>query len=562
MTDSGSFAPNRATKHSAAIVPSAQTIRWMIGIRLVIISTFVLGAMMIQVASRRILPLQGLYILVLVAYVLSLLYAVIHLLRLDLKSQAVLQLLGDTAVVTGFVYVTGGLYSPFTFLYLGVVAVATVMIHRGGLIFAGLSAVAYGVMVDLMAFGFLPVPPNLVGTQIVVPSRRVLFQLFLNVVAFIVVAILVSYLSESMMRMQRNLEAERRHRQQLSALTAHVVRSVESGIVAVDPDGRVLHVNPACLRIVGLYPETDVGGRSIDELLPLESTQWGLVLSRADTKSIVRFEDHIPGTDVELGLTVGPLIDEHGRQAGFVINFQNLSEARREAEALRVQERMAATGEMAARMAHEIRNPLASISGSAQMLVASGADRRYDEKLVDIVVRESKRLSRIFEDFLSFARSDRATLAECNIEQIVDDCCQLLKHSPDTGSGQTIHVDIDPEVTIVAEESKIRQIVWNLAQNALQAMPEGGVLTVTGRAEDGRVVLRFTDTGSGIDEEVRESAFEPFVTTRAGGSGLGLAIVYTNVTQLGGTVDIENRPEGGTMVTVTLPTQPETDDGP
>jgi len=536
----------------AVVLPGRQLL-WLIGIRLVVITTLLLGALIIQVTTRMILPLGGLYMLVLATYSLSLLYVGLFARGVRRTVQVAVQLVGDIAIVTGFVYVTGGLYSPFSFLYLIVIAAAALLLRGGGLIFAGLSAVAYGLMVDLIVFHLVPFPPNLVGQHVVLPSSRVLYQLLIHVVGFVLIAVLVSYLSESLRTAHDRLEEEQRRSQQYAALTDHVVRSVTAGILAVDLNGGVLHLNPAGSLILHVEHPEQTTGRPISEIMALEAVDWGLLLARAGFGQPVRLEAPLSGGHVRLGLTIGPLNDAQDRRVGFVVNFQDLSELERANERERLQERMAAIGEMAARVAHEIKNPLASISGSAQMLVTHEGVEATAHRLLGIIVDESQRLSHILDGFLDYTRPRPTTMESCDLAPLLKDCVELLGSSDETRPSHHIVLDIPEHLTLEGDEDLLRQVLWNLSLNALQAMPEGGTLAIAARSSGSSATLTWSDTGCGMPEEIRTRAFEPFVTTHQSGTGLGLAIAYAVVDEHGGSIDIESVSGRGTTVSVTLP---------
>ena len=242
---------------------------------------------------------------------------------------------------------------------------------------------------------------------------------------------------------------------------------------------------------------------------------------------------------------------------GFIITFQDLSEIKIEAERQRMQERMAAVGEMAARMAHEIKNPLASISGSAQVLASAGQLDDNGQRLLRILVDESRRLSGILDGFLEYARPGAATFGPCDLSAMLRDCIKLLERSNEQRSNHRLALDIPEKLILRGEEHLLRQVFWNLTRNALQAMPEGGELMISAVVDSGRVVLRWRDSGVGMTEEIRRQAFEPFVTTRPGGTGLGLAVVYAAVAEHAGTVSIDSAPGSGTTVTVELPVHRE-----
>ncbi len=554
MTDS----PRIQTAASAVPYPSQDALRWAIGLRLVVISTLFLGILLIQINSEKILPLRNFYGLILFSFGLSLLYLILYSRKAPPRLQSWIQLLGDIAVVTGFVYFTGGLYSPFSFLYLTVIAVAAMLMRGGGLIFAGLSAVAYGLLIDLMVFEVLPVPENLTGIQIAVPTSRILIQLLTNVVGFALVAVLVSYLGESLRSVHYRLREEEERTRQFVALTDHVVRSVGAGIIATDLEGRLLHLNPAGARMLGIADSDTVTGNTLDETMNLVDQNWGLLKTRALDRKVMRLEGTVAASGARFGLTVGPLADEEENVVGFIVTFQDLSEIKVEAERLRMQERMAAVGELAARMAHEIKNPLASISGSAQVLASAKTLDDKGQRLLHILVDESRRLSGILDGFLAYTRPQRNDFCHCDVSAMLRDCVDLLGRSDEHQENHKVHLTVPDGLSLRGEEQLLRQIFWNLSRNALQAMPDGGDLVISGELVAGDVVLRWRDSGVGMTENVRRQAFEPFVTTRPGGTGLGLAVVYAAVAEHAGTIAIDSALGRGTVVTVELPANRET----
>ena len=536
------------------VSPTSAALRWFLGLRLIVISTLFLGILLIQATSPQILPLKHFYGIILITYALSLAYLGLYLSSISTRWQAIVQLTGDLCIVTALVYYTGGFHSPFSFLYLAVIVVGAVMLRGGALIFAGLSAIAYGLLVDLMVFGVLPIPPNLTGIQVALPLPRILAQLLTNIVGFVLVAILVSFLAESLRSARARLEEEIERAQRLAAVTDHVVRSVAAGIIATDLDGRVLHLNPAGRRILDLPADAPTEGLDLDEIMPLTQHSWGLLFSRARSMSSIRIEDNHRTTGLRLGLTLGPLEDERERLVGFIISFQDLSEIEGIADRQRTQERMAAVGEMAARMAHEIKNPLAGISGSAQMLASRRGFDDATSRLLRILVDESGRLSTILDNFLDYSRPSQATRKECNLTSLLRDCADLLRRSDLLREHHRIQLDLPEELILNGEEPLLRQMFWNLARNALEAMPEGGVLCIAAARRPGLVVLTFNDTGIGMTEALRSRAFEPFVTETPGGTGLGLAVVYNAVERHDGRVEIDSSPGEGTTVTIEIPT--------
>jgi two-component system sensor histidine kinase PilS (NtrC family) len=537
--------------------PSRAALRWLLGIRLVVISTLFLGILIIQVNTQQLLQLEEFYWLILLSYGLSLGYLVLYLKGLSTRLQAVVQLLGDIGVVTGFVYFTGGLYSPFSFLYLTVIMVAATLLRGGGLVFAGLSAIAYGILVDVMVFGILAPPASLSGIVVPLSSSRVLSQIMIHVVGFVLVALLVSFLSESLRTARHRLREETERAQQFVALTDQVVRSVSAGILAADLEGKVLHVNPAGARILMIPDASGVVGKPLEEVMPLVVHSWPLLRTRARTELLGRLEDDLGDSGIRLGLSVGPLEDARSSLVGFIVNFQDLTALEIETERRRMRDRMAAVGEMAARMAHEIKNPLASISGSAQVLRSFGGLDATGHRLLNILVDESGRLSQILDEFLDYTRPHQATHKPCNIAAMLRDCMDLLRRSAEITDRHELVVDTPDELIVHGEEHLLRQLFWNLSRNAIQAMPDGGRLTVSAERRKSNAILVWSDTGVGMSEDVRQRAFEPFMTTNPHGTGLGLAVVYTAVEDHGGSIDIDSAPGRGTTITVELPLLPE-----
>jgi two-component system sensor histidine kinase PilS (NtrC family) len=309
--------------------------------------------------------------------------------------------------------------------------------------------------------------------------------------------------------------------------------------------------------MLGMADGDAANGMSLEEVIPLEDQNWGLLKTRARDRKVVRLEGTLSGRRSRFGLTIGPLTDEEEKVVGFIVTFQDLSEIRVEAERQRMKERMAAVGEMAARMAHEIKNPLASISGSAQVLESSGTMDGKGERLLHILVDESRRLSGILDGFLEYTRPHQAAFGPCDVGAMLHDCLALLNRSEERRDTHRVTLRTPEALVMRGEEHLLRQIFWNLSRNALQAMPDGGELEISADRRDGHVVMVWRDSGVGMTEEVRRQAFEPFVTTRPGGTGLGLAVVYAAVAEHGGTIAISSAPGEGTTVTVELPIHQE-----
>jgi two-component system sensor histidine kinase PilS (NtrC family) len=310
--------------------------------------------------------------------------------------------------------------------------------------------------------------------------------------------------------------------------------------------------NPAAKRILASVGALE--GRHLSELLLLEDVKWPEVLQRLAKGPPVRIDGTVAGGKILLGCTVTALTDAHGTLVGLVVHFRDLTEAREAARRERLRERMEAVGEMAAGIAHEIRNPLASISGSAQVLGKVPGLGPKERRLSRIVVEESRRLSSIIESFLGFARPPDPQRGPCDIARTLDETLTLFAHSPEVTEAHRIATEIGGHPQpVVADEQQLRQAFYNLARNAIQAMPHGGTMRVLARPEGTDYVIRWSDEGVGMEPQQIQEIFQPFKAFRKGGTGLGLAVVYSILSDHRGDIKVESEIGKGTTFTLRIP---------
>jgi len=518
-------------------------------LRLIVVFTLMFSAFLIQITFDVSLPLNLIYYLVAFACSLSV-GSLLSLERIPAEANAGLQLLGDLVVVTGLVWISGGPDSSFTFLYLAIVAAASILLgRRGALSTAGLAAVFYTVLVDLMYWGAVP---SLEGPRHW-PVATLVGNVALNLAAFAGTGLLVSAASEKLRDARRDLERRKGEIARLQALHASVLSSMSSGVLTADLDGLVTYANRAATDLLDLAA-VDVVGRSVLATGLLDPAGWERI--RATEGEALRFEAVRPtrGSEAFFGVSASPLRDPSGRATGRILIFQNLTRLKKLEGEVRLKEKMAAVGELAAGIAHEIRNPLASISGSVQVLKGMVAPGSAELKLMDIVVTESQRLARILEDFLRYVRPRERAVEAVDAPAALRDVLTLLAHSDEISPRHAIAVDLDPpSAVLAADPGQLRQIFWNVARNAVAAMPAGGSLAVKARLEDGSWTVSFADEGRGMSAEERDRLFTPFAHSFPGGTGLGLAIVYRIVEEHGGRIDVETEPHRGTTVTISLP---------
>ncbi|HTG88298.1 MAG TPA: ATP-binding protein, partial [Pyrinomonadaceae bacterium] len=375
-------------------------------------------------------------------------------------------------------------------------------------------------------------------------------------VAFFVVGLLAARLAERQSRSDVRLQAARKSLANLRAVHERIVASIRSGVVTTDLEGHIYTFNAAAQEITG-YSEEAIRGQDASILFGDIKDHIGEASRSEKGATVPRFETSCltsEGMRLRLGYSVSPLSSEAGETTGMVITFQDLTQVRSLEETSRRQDRLAAIGRMAASIAHEIRNPLAAMRGSIQMLRSEVESDSSQAELMEIILRESDRLNQIITDFLSYARPRSLVQARVDVGDLLHQTFALMRHSPEIGANQIIEAEgPDERIFANADEGQLKQVFWNLARNALQAMPQGGTLRATlEKNSHDRLRIAFSDTGRGMTPDQVEHLFEPFSST-TGGTGLGLSIVYQIIRDHGGTINVRSREGQGTTITVELP---------
>jgi two-component system, NtrC family, sensor histidine kinase PilS len=563
--------------------PLARQLRWLIGIRLVVVTSILLPYFLLNlqpapaaaesgaVAHTEPLPTAAappaeappsispaaLYTLAGLTYLASLLY--IGLLRLlpgrD-SLQAYSQFLGDLLLITALVYATGGITSPFSIFYLVVVAVASTLLRReAGFTVAAGAYVLYAGLLLALYWGRLQ---HAGGAAEPGQTFRLVYNLVVNLFAFYAVAVLTSTLANRTTRVEDELERKREDLADLQVVHRDVIQSINSGLITTDADGLVTSVNRAGEEILGLTAD-ELVGHPIQGTPLLPADRWERFVQRSNPADRLRSDVEISrrGKGVFIGFSVSQLADAEGVQQGYILIFQDLTRWRELQEEVRLKDRMAAVGELAAGLAHEIGNPLAAISGSVQMLArshgADGADGA-DRKLVEILLKESQRLDRTIKGFLRFARPRERATVHFDIAALLAENFALLRNSDEVTAHHRLDLRLDPpSANLLADPDQVSQIFWNLARNALKAMPEGGTLRVVGTLAGDRYHIRFSDSGHGMAAEERANLFHPFKSFFDSGSGIGMAIVYRIVQDHRGDIRVDSHPGAGTTIAIELP---------
>jgi two-component system sensor histidine kinase PilS (NtrC family) len=526
--------------------------------RVVVITTLLISTFIIELIFRPAIPLRPFYQLGGVTYVLSLAYALLYP-RMKGKPVFVpLQLGGDLLVVTGLVYVTGGPESPFSFLYLILIITASILLFRRGAILIATGAwLLYAVLVEATYFRFLPLYPRGDFEGADLSERRILYLLFAHLFSFLTVAYLISHVSEMLRKAGEKLTAKENDLAELRAFNEDIIDSMNSGLITTGLEGRITFTNRAASQITG-YSPAELAGRGVTDLLSAGPGFLGEVREGLGRANRFRFEKEFQacgGESLFLGFTASILKNKEATPLGFIFIFQDLTEIRVLEEEVGLQKRMAALGEMAAGMAHELRNPLASISGSVQVLNRDLPPGSEQSELMGIILKESRRLDQTIRDFLLFAKPGRFTPERADLSEILSDSLKLLRNSEEFRPSHRLKTQFHPEkIPVVVDANRMRQVFWNLAKNALKAMPEGGTLTVKALGEvDGQVLVSFQDEGIGMGEAEVTRNFQPFHGSFQTGTGLGLAIVYRIVQEHQGRIRVKSRRSAGTEVQILLP---------
>ncbi|MDQ6893458.1 MAG: ATP-binding protein [Acidobacteriota bacterium] len=531
---------------------------WLTTIRIVVLLLILLSAILVQAGSGEVnlavhLAINFLYALTLAAVLLALFHWTLGR-RLNPTVSAYVQVLADVGISTVLVYSSGGPDSVFNFLYLVVIGASAFLLYRtGAVIIATLSALMYGTMVQLLVYGILPPPPLAPSAAADWSTARVRFNLAITVAGFYGVAFMVSYLSEKLRSARVELELRQKALYRLQNLYGNVIATMSSGLLTSDANQRVTFLNRAGGDLLGVDPGSAPGRQLAD--LGFVFEDWEALRNRARGRESFRGEIEMERGNARrvFGYSLRPL-KESDAEEGMLVLFQDLTEMKKLERRARFSEQLAAVGELAAGIAHEIRNPLASISGSVQVLSNDLSVGSAEKRLMEIIVSESNRLSKILEDFLRFVRPQERRVAAFDVALNLSEVMDLFRLSDEVSDAHSIEVEVDPPSSeLFGDRDQIRQIVYNVAKNAVRAMAAGGKLRVVGREEDAWYSIRFIDTGRGMNEEELARLFTPFSTAFDGGTGLGMAIVRRIVEDHGGAIDAESIPGEGTTVTVLLP---------
>lgn len=538
----------------------------------VIIITFLLGAtvlLQLRDSSAFLGPyLLSLYIIIISTYILTLI-CLFFLKRVrNLTFFTYSQIILDLVYVTAIVYITGGIESIFSFLYILSIINASILLYRqGGLITASASSILYGLCLDLEYYGVIPSVTGSVPSTFYYQASDVFYTIAMNIVGFYATALLSSFLAEQLRRSKEELKEKEIDYKQLETLHDNIIESIGSGILTLNKDEEITSFNKAAQDTTG-HNLFDILGKKFNDVFSPEAISTEDIDHSVTTADpLPRFETFFTRPDgdvVYLGFSTSILRDKGGNEQGKILTFRDLTSYREMEEKVKQMDRLAAVGQLAAGIAHEIRNPLTSLSGCIQVLRDELDLHSENNTLMDIALRETERLNALITDFLLFAHPEQAERKKIDLSTIADETITLFMASPECRKNIQLTKSITPDLFIVGDPKQLKQVFWNVLKNAAQSQPEGGQIHVDLKKwlnlkhgskdkPDHRVRISIQDGGCGIPADVRKKIFDPFFTTKDYGSGLGLAITYRIVEKHGGEITILSEESKGTEVVFAFP---------
>ncbi len=539
-------------REPAGLSPARRPLTWYLFARMGVAAVFLGGAIFYHLQGPSELVQPGLvrWLAALIGLVsLQTCVSALILKKMRRSDQFVqAQVAFDLVFVLAIIFLTGGVVSLYSFLYILVIIAGSVFLSRRQLLIAASAAsILYGSLLDLQFYRYLP---QFGGTYLPESfnASDVFYSVTVNVVSFLLTALLSGYLAERLQRSERARAQTEIDYQELERLNRAILLNISSGLMLVGTDGLIRSFNQAAENITG-YRLPEVYHRPVGEIFPPFAG-----VASADRRRVKRGELRIlgaRGNELSLGYSASQVFDPNSRELGLLLTFQDLTEIKALEEQLRTADRLAAVGRLASGLVHEIRNPLASISGSVQMLGSSSELSAPDRRLAEIVVKETRRLNHLLGSFLIFAKPAPLKEESVDLALLLDELVALLRAGGQIGE-VTIHLNIPGRLLARLDRQKMHQALWDLLLNAVEAARPTGQVAVSVSPGKGEILVE--DSGGGVDPTLRERIFDPFFSTKEQGTGLGLSNAHANVQAHGGRIEVGRSARlGGARFAITLP---------
>jgi two-component system sensor histidine kinase PilS (NtrC family) len=542
--------------------------------RLIILTLLLTITFLFQVSEKKyfFIPMtNSFYYFIGLFYLVTIVYALFLKKIKDLNQYAFFQIIIDHLFITVLIYFTGGKESFFPITYIfPIIGSSMIFYKRGALLSASLSSFLYGLLLLLQLHHWI----NPLGQPLIYDASQVFYVLIITMATFYIVALLSSTISEELKKKKKELIQKQVDYNQLETFNRNIIQSLDSGLLTIDLSGNINFLNRTGEKILGRNGE-GLKDTSIYDLFP----KINQVIEQVEKKVSEPFSDYQryetlltnqDGGKIHLGFSISPLTDPQGSLIGQTLIFQDITKFKEMEEQMKRVDKMAAVGLLAAGMAHEIRNPLASLSGSIQMLkteLTLDDDQRH---LMEITLRESERLNALITDFLLFAQPPQTHKTLYPLGRILDETLDLFLHSPSFHDGiRLLRPSDHEEIRASIDPDQMKQAFWNLLINAAQSMSNGGEIHVQlGKGNAWGVTtlplssqlrgkewvkISIVDSGKGIAPEEKEKIFEPFFTTKDNGTGLGLSIVHKIIENHNGLIKVESELGRGSTFTIFLP---------
>lgn len=453
-----------------------------------------------------------------------------------------IQIINDIIAEAVLLYVTGGIASGFAFLFPLTIVAASILLNRKAcFIIATLCSMLYGTLIGLQFFEIIPIAANFGGT-----AKEYFYNIFANITAFYLIAFLSGSLSERLRKTAKSLEEKNIVVNDLQTFSRDMVESMPSGVLTINMERRIITFNTSAQKITQ-YTYEEVAGKAPEEIFPF--------LVKVETE-FERREGEIyrKGEKIIIGIRFSILRNSSGEPIGQIGVFQDLTELKAMEAEIRRSMKWASIGELSASIAHELRNPLASLKASIEMLREKKLSGQHADHLMEIALSEMDRLDNIVTDFLLYAKPQRLNKTSFDLHQSLKDVIMLLRSSEPDRKNVNISENLPGKLNITGDSEKLRQVFWNLGINAINAIPEDGIINIYTDKQDDKISVIFHDTGIGLSQEDIERIFDPFYTTKERGTGLGLSIAQRITEEHNGKITVKSGGKGtGATFSVELP---------